>query len=219
MLRPALITFTGVDLWTNPEEAQEIARIYPVEFGILVGDRKSPRFPDLTKLPEYDHGMKLACHFCGSLAQEILYANFYRAGEILTERNIFFERAQINSRNTPIDQNILQMFAEAFDLQIIVQTRDTEIDLTNQAREFPDVKTLFDQSGGRGDAPAKWPVTKGHYMGFAGGIGPHNVKAVLESLPHVGPFWIDMETHVRDNNDRFDLNKVREVCEIVYDGT
>ena len=52
--------------------------------------------------------------------------------------------------------------------------------------------------------------------GFAGGIGPHNIKAVLKNLEN-GPaahseIWLDMETHIRDataNADMFSLDKVQ----------
>ena len=74
---------------------------------------------------------------------------------------------------------------------------------------------LFDPSGGRGIEPFRWPSTPlGVRMGFAGGINPHNVLGVLDDIGlRPDPFWIDMESGVRDTNDRFDLGRVRAVLE------
>jgi phosphoribosylanthranilate isomerase len=57
-------------------------------------------------------------------------------------------------------------------------------------------------------------VPDGLRFGFAGGIGPDNVKRVIREISAKvdAPFWIDMESGVR-TDDRFDLNKVRRVLE------
>lgn len=46
--------------------------------------------------------------------------------------------------------------------------------------------------------------------------GPLHVRVVDPFAGDAGPYWLDMETGVRDQNDRFDLWKVRAVCELVY---
>ena len=51
-------------------------------------------------------------------------------------------------------------------------------------------------------------------MGYAGGIKPSTVLDVLSSIGVVDqPFWIDMESGVRDENNQLDLRLVREVLE------
>lgn len=52
-------------------------------------------------------------------------------------------------------------------------------------------------------------------VGYAGGIGPENVEAVLTALRmhRVGDTWIDMESGVR-SNDKLDLDKVAHVLEV-----
>lgn len=57
-------------------------------------------------------------------------------------------------------------------------------------------------------------------MGYAGGIGPDNVLEVLGDILLANgimdrPTWIDMETGVRDEHDRFDLARVQRVLEQV----
>jgi hypothetical protein len=83
---------------------------------------------------------------------------------------------------------------------------------------------LFDVSGGAGILPGKWPKPLYHEdgkfdsHGYAGGLGPDNLA---EQIPLIAaaagdiPFWIDMETHVRSDDDTlFDLAKVRRCLEI-----
>ena len=139
-MRPSLITFTGVDEHTNPETLFELSNLYPIEFGILIGDRKSPRFPNFKALPKFAQTIKFSCHFCGHYSNDILRADFQEASEILIERGIYFERAQINSREQPINLEVLQMFAEAFDVQTIWQTRASAIDYSYFHNRYPDVK-------------------------------------------------------------------------------
>ena len=83
------------------------------------------------------------------------------------------------------------------------------------------ISILLDESGGKGiEAPFRMPsYLHNVHVGFAGGINPDNVVAKVQeitSLPHVNRFWIDMESGVR-TNDRFDLDKVEQVCELVYE--
>lgn len=79
---------------------------------------------------------------------------------------------------------------------------------------------LYDVSGGKGIQPRKWhPPVEGVQCGYAGGIGPENVIEILKKVADVAgdtPFWIDMESRVRDEQDRFDLAKVESVLEQVH---
>ena len=77
---------------------------------------------------------------------------------------------------------------------------------------------LLDASGGRGiDTPINIVTSPGIHIGYAGGIGPDNVEMKLRKLleyPSNESFWIDMETHVRTDDDWLDLDKVERVLEI-----
>ena len=65
--------------------------------------------------------------------------------------------------------------------------------------------------------PFSWPrAPLNTRIGYAGGIGPENVIEVLGGIGPVGDgTWIDMESRVRDAEDRFDLNKVWVVLDKV----
>ena len=54
-------------------------------------------------------------------------------------------------------------------------------------------------------------------MGYAGGLGPHNITRALEFAKAKHPkakIWFDMERNVRDQDYRLDLDMVREVCRL-----
>jgi hypothetical protein len=58
--------------------------------------------------------------------------------------------------------------------------------------------------------------------GYAGGIGPDSIGADLTRIAEAvgeGVIWIDMEGRVRDEADRFDLNRVETVLRAVRDRT
>jgi hypothetical protein len=79
---------------------------------------------------------------------------------------------------------------------------------------------LYDVSGGKGKQPKTWhPPAEGVQCGYAGGIGPDNVVEILKKIGDVvgeTPFWIDMETKVRDEADKFDIARVESVLEQVH---
>jgi hypothetical protein len=75
-----------------------------------------------------------------------------------------------------------------------------------------DTSVLFDPSGGRGIAATAWPVLPGVHLGYAGGIGPDNITAVLQRLRQIcapeTDLWIDMESRVRNDDDKLDMARV-----------
>jgi hypothetical protein len=52
----------------------------------------------------------------------------------------------------------------------------------------------------------------GGALGYAGGLGP---QSLAEALPRIeaaagqGPFWMDMESALREEQDRFDIHRRR----------
>lgn len=213
--KPDLITFTGVDRSTDVAEMVRLSAVYPIEWGVLFSPNRQgapshPRYPDrftraMVKRPD----LRLAAHLCGGHSLDVMRGRRPRVdlGG--------FTRVQVNA-GTPTTAAIAA-FSQQVGLSCIAQCRGTG---------FPDDETiswLYDASGGRGIRPASWPGHPGEnrFVGYAGGIGPDNVLAVLDeiaaarSVDGLGPYWIDMESGVR-TDDRFDLAKCRRVCELVY---
>lgn len=221
------ITFTGVDDETDFNRLVSIQQRYPkVEFGVLVsrkwkenGQRYLPPFKarELRGL-----GLRLSAHLCGSIARDVLHMGGFSNTGDFSEIIDIFSRVQLNVSNYDELESLNPYFLPGHFQEIIIQQaccHETFMLCRIASGEY--VSILLDESGGKGiDTPINMPLYLHNvHVGFAGGINPDNVVAKVRkitSLPQVGRFWIDMESGVR-TNDRFDLDKVEQVCELVYD--
>ncbi len=217
------VTITGADDNVNVASLIALSERFPfVEWGILFSASRegTPRYPshgwrlDFQRRAEDAHIYRSA-HLCGSIARDAMSGGLHSAS--LRE----YDRIQINGF-VPCDglarfANVMVPMSE-----VICQVRDTSA--LADGLEFAagiDGSVLFDPSGGRGVETATWPLiqdapywyTGG--IGYAGGIKPENVSDVLAAIgaDRMDPFWIDMESGVRDERDRFDLGRVEAVLE------
>lgn len=219
MIKPAFITFTGADQHTDIMGMLELSDQYPIEWGLLFspdrqGKADQNRYPPLQFMRDVTSiDMNFAAHLCGDDARSVLNTGSSLHDGFLS---VAFERAQINTAKV-VDPAQIAVWAGTIDITPIVQSRDLATFPTNTL-----VQWLFDASGGRGITPKGWPApVAGRANGYAGGINPQNAGAVVQAIG-VLPFskgatyWIDMETGVRDEKDRFCLKRCRAVCEAVY---
>lgn len=212
-MKPDFITFTGADDSTDIGQMQELARDYPVEFGILFShDRSgSPRYPSNGWVRDFLlNGDALSghtsAHICGSIARGVV-----AGGGGFNPRG--FMRVQVNTRVLTAEERLkVRAWARRHQVMPILQTR----------AGFPDDLSfdwLFDCSGGQGVEPSRWPIWSNtdKPAGFAGGLNPQNVAHHATTFDLMGGrHWIDMETGVRNDEDKFDLGLCRKVCEAVY---
>ena len=211
--RPEFITFTGVDDSTEASHLVELACAYPVEFGVLFSPKRQgiePRYPKLTtiawlvtNLP----ALRWAAHLCGGDARDVIEHGGSKHDNMLR----YFQRAQINTADPKVQPSLIGNWAAERNLRAILQCRG----------DFPrvaSVDVLFDASGGRGLTPRAWPAAnRTTFCGYAGGLRPENVAAAVADIGlQQVRYWLDMESGVRDEQDRFDINKCRAVCEAVY---
>lgn len=222
--RPQFITFTGADEYTDVAAMLALSSRYPIEWGILLSPKRqgSGRYPPaatVMKLQAYAPALKLSAHLCGQYAADLIRAGalpIYR--QPLNPQSFIrkCQRVQVNS-GLPLDElNVGEVseWAASIGVRVIYQTRTW----------FPEddrVDWLFDVSGGRGIAPGEWirpPIGSKAIHGYAGGLNPDNIARNIEMIEwEAGAnYWVDMETGVRDENDRFSLDKCRAVCEAVY---
>lgn len=222
MIRPWLITFTGVDEHTDVARLYALSQRYPVEWGVLFSPSRqgTGRYPSIDwvrqeLLAEAPAWLVLSAHLCGGHAQSLLERGVVNGGGLTSLISIHFDRLQVNATAYPDRLVPLQVFCADAMVRPILQHRG----------EFPPEKPewldlLFDCSGGRGKAPAAWPAHPGNAdVGYAGGIGPDNAAAVVRAINAAGlpgRYWIDMETGVRDSNDRLDLTACEAVCRAIY---
>jgi len=214
-MKPEFITFTGADDQTDVSGMCALAADYPVEWGILFSPKRqgTGRYP-LTVGRFTNMGLQLAAHLCGGDARDVIENGESQWDELLEN---CFARAQINTADPKVQPALIKEWADRLALRAILQCRG----------EFPDVRAvdvLFDASGGRGIEPTSWPKPAiGRLNGYAGGLNPANVGNAVQKIAarfahgcSGATYWIDMESGVRDEHDRFDLAKCRAVCEAVY---
>lgn len=209
--KPEFITFTGADDHTSVRAMVELSRHFPIEWGILFSPSrqgKEPRYPcdeAISRFTWATDGIRMAAHLCGAHSRAIMAGEDIKAPADFG----FYQRIQVN-HGAP-DPKRIGEFRLGWGPRCIAQSRDLS---------FPkdtSLDWLFDTSGGRGAEPALWA----HYphpprlVGYAGGIGPHNVLSVIDAIDAAGPYWIDMESGVR-TEDRFDIDLCRKVCAQVY---
>lgn len=211
--QPQFITFTGVDAWTDPAELQALSALYPIEWGILFSPQRQgidPRYPALDVIQRLVKQVPVqwSAHLCGADARSVVETASSQHDRLLTD---YFQRGQINTTDPAALPTVAAYWAERVNLRAILQCRTS----------FPRVSAtdmLFDASGGRGVVPSDWPeAVLTTFCGYAGGLNPDNVAAAVRVIgARADRYWIDMESGVRDQLDRFSLARCRAVCEAVY---
>lgn len=203
MSRPR-ITLTGADEKTDVAELAKLK----AEIGILFSASRAgnePRYPNLGWIRETAEKLQHASlHICGQAARVML-----RDGRLPTRG---FGRIQVNGDLTceevehlcgmyPWHEIITQHHTESRHLLQVVATNHS---------------VLLDSSGGRGVRPGSgWEsVVTAKRVGFAGGIGPDNIRQVMPviALVMADGWWMDMEHNLRTDN-WFDISKARTVME------
>lgn len=220
------VTFTGIDDETDIDRLNRLSERYGfVEWGILLSQSKSGverRFPSFHHLNEMMQIRgKLSVHVCGAWAQR---AALYNSRDIFGLVRSFLPstgRCQLNISKSIKTLNLPQIVnAKAqSDIATIIQVQEFADFLeVAKAGLFP----LLDRSGGTGHYlpfPAPPEALHSPYLpiGYAGGIGPDNIKDVLAEIASIripNPVWIDMESKVR-TDDYLDLDKVEAVLKAV----
>lgn len=218
------VTITGADDSIDPKELAALSDEFGfVEWGVLFSSSKSgvPRYPSrawLKTLWKESIMLDLSAHLCGKLVRDlVLNGDFTWARDYGTLPEAF-RRVQLNfhgqfHKAVPGFTSALREHKEkefifqhdgVNDASILAFTSDPSVR----------VAPLFDRSGGEGILPKEWPKPIHEYCGYAGGLGPDNLRDQLLEIGKVTGdtrIWIDAETGVRSADDRqFDLLKVRK---------
>lgn len=222
----AFVTITGADDHVDPAALVRMREKYwPrgawVEFAVLVsvGRAGTARYPSLSWISRIKKVRHVALHLCGEMSRRVLGG--YGLRKELARNAIHCpaeDRVQLNG----FSDFVLPDLAAAAGLEgpkLILQCKDfAALKRGGElAQRYPRIQLLWDPSGGTGTPSPIWPSGPPGITGYAGGIGPDNVLKVLDAiaaLPHVGDFWIDMESGVR-TDDEFDLEKVESVLKDV----
>lgn len=213
-MRPTFTVLTGADDETDVDRMVALQSRFDVEWGILF----SPKLQGQGRYPSLDfvaslvgRGLNLAAHVCGAHARTAAEGGGLGVLGVVPKGT--FARVQFNLSWTPSKLEVLRDAARSVGAnRAILQWRASTFPVDDA------VDWLFDTSGGRGQAPAAWPRPvprrDGTRIGFAGGIGPGNVRRTLSEIgllnPSRLPFFIDMESSLR-TEDRFDLDLCEDV--------
>ncbi len=225
-------TLTGVDTHTDLDRVFDLSRRYPfAEWGVLYSPGRAGRagmwrYPDiawfermlLPRLAANPGGPRFALHLCGGAVGEFLNGEG-AAARIAAD----FPRIQINLRNGRDQSPLLcEALRRHPDQTLITQHNLGNLLLHRDLSGFPNYAVLFDSSGGRGILRRRWsaPLMQESRIlacGYAGGLGPENLATELPRIRDAAqgqPFWIDMESRLRDDHDRFDLDRAGRCLEI-----
>ncbi len=215
------VTFTGLDDETDIDHLLALEKKYShinIEWGILLGSKaRTPRFPTSIKVSEATLKLKsCSVHLCGN-AFDTLINNPYLYSFACFDRIQLNFNAQEKSIKAITLSSIFKMFPKhEFVLQYNKSNQETIEYLTKYKNTNWSV--LFDSSGGRGISVVEWPKPLDYVeCSYAGGLGPHNLGIelpIISAITNGSPFGIDMEGNIR-TNDRFDVNKVEQVLEII----
>lgn len=190
-----------------------LSAMYPIEWGVLFSSKRQGienRYPPLKFIIDLvmEYRLAFSAHLCGADARSVIEHSRSHHDELIATA---FIRAQINTSDPHVQPSLVGHWANRRGVRAILQCRGP----------FPAIKAvdvLFDASGGRGILPGDWPEAHSEtFCGYAGGLSPDNVAAAVDVIKtRARHYWIDMESGVRDENDRFSLDKCRAVCEAVY---
>lgn len=220
-------TVTGADHTADIAECIRYMQEFRfLEFALLFSEQRegSPRYPSrdlirrfISRCYDYIESPKIALHLCG---RTTIDAAFNDDNEVMNLVSMC-SRVQLNFRVANHSMLLLANFLDnctSNQVSVIIQDNDANEGLHRFLEGWPDMHTLYDVSGGNGVTPVRWPRPKSAVYGYAGGISPENVKERLDLfkvLTQNTPFWIDMESSLRDERNHFSLEKVGQVANIV----
>ena len=196
------LTLTGIDDRTTPAEIR-LLHGRGVELGILYTETPEGRnrYPSLSWIERTVSQIpgRYSLHVCGRKARERLFN--YDLGYCIGR----FQRIQINGK---INEAELLDACSVYRGHTIITQANPGHDRNPRDCGLANHAVLVDGSGGRGLSPAEWlrPNTP-RAVGFAGGLGPHNLRRELPRIKEVAtePTWIDMEARLRSESDWFSI--------------
>ena len=223
------VSFVGVDKDTDVQQLLQFDSTY--EFGVLFSDSKNGTHQRYLSAPKslaflsWAKGKDIlsSLHLCGSSVDRCLDKDPF-----LMELVSLAGRTQLNLNIKKYDdydklaKTILEVFQNH---HVILQKNKSKTEFnrifSKELAKNPEVKVSFlhDGSGGFGREIAKVekPDEK-WYTGYAGGICPDNVLKIVSMINEVNtenkPYYIDMESGIRENNV-FSIEKCLQIKELL----
>lgn len=232
------VTITGVSGTHQISTCLELSRQFPfVEWGVLLSrssNEDRPRYPGFyTALDIIDSlvgdrvDVNAAVHLCGALATDVMeHGPLSRVLlPFVTDLGV---RVQVNLPESTCRNANTDAFEALFrrwpNTHFIFQHNNATEGIVRDFATSKHGRFLQDASGGRG-VETPWfkplaPLACNSQLryGFAGGITPDNIEFKLQQLNELIPddaaVWIDMESGVRDPNDKLNFDAVRRILHL-----
>lgn len=217
------VTFSGADHTVARHRVIALCQgaKEPIELALLASAMRtgSNRYPNMhlaRGLAEVikGAGQQVAVHLCGDVARMTLGNWLPGLLPGLHDLLTIADRIQVNLPEKVVTPENVQKIKQVLTEQI------GEKPVIFQWRQpiFPNpqagVQWLFDCSAGHGKAPENWPeLPEDQVVGLAGGLGPGRVGPLVSSLDYDSLFWVDMESSLRDQEDRFNVDACHRVLE------
>lgn len=221
------LTFTGIDNASRCENLNALSERYGfIEWGMLYSPSSSGvncRYPGVGTVQKFIDGLvgNVALHLCGKGVRE--FSSGSGAGYELA-RSVIHKggRVQLNvnygSITNAYKEEIARAISDNSDGIFILQMNDNNVEAMGRFKDLHNYSFLFDSSGGRGESPTHgWPPMpiNGVRCGYAGGLGPENLKNEIETISMVAngyDIWLDMESKIRSldqttTEDYLDITK------------
>ncbi len=222
-----VVTLTGVDEKTELDGIEELSRRFSFsEWGLLYSPKHKGhpgRYPSASfiqqAMEKLSPGIRVALHICGSGVDDLVKGEpvvstlVDQVGERWGRVQLNFNAHAIGSKFTLDDvARFLELNPK---IEFITQHNEANGHVWKVLQHCGNHSVLFDGSCGRGLTPDVWEVPlNGVHCGYAGGLGIHTVVRVVHKIALAAGddhFWIDMETHLRDEQDCFDLDRAGKV--------
>lgn len=224
-----VVSFVGVDEQTDLDALASFESDIDCEWSVLYSDSKSEE--KHTRYPSYDFCKKFidnkgdnrpyirSLHLCGSVIDRYLKQE---TDVMKLCENTLRIQLNLNIKNYPdydkLSDNILEVLAKHHH-KIILQENKTKEKFMQcfLSKQNPgmSINLLRDSSGGFGREITKVTAPDDKYVtGYAGGINPTNVARIVKLIDDSNlnnrPYYIDMESGVRENNV-FSIEKCKQV--------
>lgn len=221
-------TLTGVDQQTDLSRVASLSANFPeAEFAILFSPERSGqqnRFPTFASILDMlDAGpIRWAIHLCGRAVPDFIEAAISEGAKgsnqdafrLANHPNVFRVQLNFAFRRAKFTLSALDSAIHSLTIPVITQEHRANAGVSLGLKS-PNHQVLFDASGGRGIEATEWlPPIEGKTCGFAGGLGPDTIGRVLPAIQQIAsgqPFWIDMESRIRNQNDCLDLDACEKV--------
>lgn len=251
-IAPFCVSITGVDNSVHVEDLVALSRQYPfVEWGVLYCPTRdgtarypTPSWRDELARARVQHGLLTALHLHDDdVFWKILGARYDKRLPLHDELGRY-RRVQVNinaRKKTFRSEDVFAVYQNlaSHEVRLIFQYHDGTASAINRYLDamtlsafirgayLGDFAVLFDESRGGGVAPDTWHppffrYERGLQTGYAGGISPENIEAVLDSIAKAlveachpeARYWLEMASGVR-TEDRIDLQKIERVLSAV----